>query len=241
MRYTIFDLTTNVVDVLPVNPIDVLFGAYRRQILKLLLRRPEEYFHVREIERLTGVPAGSLHRELKPLVESGVLLRQPLGNLVRYRANQNCKIFPALTAIFSDVETAESYPHISAGGLRVAEPAPASYAVARNTSAGALRALQRLKVSRRAVGDFCRRHHLKKLSFFGSITREDFRPDSDVDVMLEFEPGHKADLLALSGLRDELSALFDGRSVDVITNAPIPNPFVRETIMRDLQTVYAAH
>ena len=220
-------------------PIDVLFGAYRRQILKLLLLRPEEYFHVREIERLTGVPAGSLHRELKPLVESGLLLRQPLGNLVRYRANQSCPIFPALAAIFSGVRAAAPYSHEPADRLQAAEPAPASYASARAASPRAARAMRRLNVSRRAVGDFCRRHRLKKLSFFGSVTRDDFKPGSDVDVMVEFESGDKPSLFTLSDLRDELSALFGGLSVDVITNAPIPNPFVRETIMRDLETIYA--
>ncbi len=221
-------------------PIDVLFGAYRRQILKLLLLRPQEYFHVREIERLTGVPAGSLHRELKPLVQSGVLLRQPLGNLVRYRANQSCPIFQALAAIFSGVDAAVPYPHEPADHLQAAELAPASYASVRATSPRAARAMRRLNVSRRDIGDFCRRHHLKKLSLFGSVTRDDFRPGSDVDVMLEFAPASKPDLLTISDLQDELSMLFGGRPVDVITNAPIPNPFVREAIMRDLETIYAA-
>src|SRR5690606_23416339 len=62
-------------------------GAYRRQILGLLLLRPDETFYVREIARLTGVPAGSLHRELKLLNEAGLLLRATAGNQVRYQAN----------------------------------------------------------------------------------------------------------------------------------------------------------
>ncbi len=45
-------------------------------------------------------------------------------------------------------------------------------------------------VDREKVGDFCRKHHIRKLAFFGSVLRENFGPDSDVDVLVEFEPGH---------------------------------------------------
>jgi predicted nucleotidyltransferase len=85
---------------MPKNPVDLLFNAYRRQVLGLLLLRPDEALHVREISRLTGVPAGSLHRELRALTEAGLLLREPAGNQVRYRANRACSIFPELAGIF---------------------------------------------------------------------------------------------------------------------------------------------
>ena len=78
---------------------EVLFGAYHRRILALLLLHPEQSFYVREIARLTKVPAGSLHRELKRLAESGLLLRNTLGNQVRYRANRECPIFTELAGI----------------------------------------------------------------------------------------------------------------------------------------------
>ena len=81
-------------------PAEVLFGAYHRRILALLMLHPDQSFHVREISRLTDIPAGSLHRELKRLAESGLLLRQPLGNQIRYRANRDCPIFPELAGIF---------------------------------------------------------------------------------------------------------------------------------------------
>lgn len=82
------------------NFLAILFGAYRREVLSILLLRPEESFHVREIARLTGVPAGSLHRELKLLLEAGLLLREPLGNQVRYRANRSHPIYAELAEIF---------------------------------------------------------------------------------------------------------------------------------------------
>ena len=85
---------------MPTNPVELLFSAYRRQVLGLLLLRPEDRFHVREISRLTGVPAGSLHRELRALTDAGLLLREPAGNQVRYRANRTAPLFPELAGIF---------------------------------------------------------------------------------------------------------------------------------------------
>jgi predicted nucleotidyltransferase len=80
--------------------VELLFGAYRRQVLSLLLLRPDENFYVREIGRLTGVPAGSLHRELKALTEAGLLVRVSAGNQVRYQASRDCPIYEELAAIF---------------------------------------------------------------------------------------------------------------------------------------------
>jgi predicted nucleotidyltransferase len=82
------------------NPVDLLFTAYRRQVLGLLLLRPDDSLHVREISRLTGVPAGSLHRELRILADAEMLLREPAGNQVRYRANRANPLYPELAEIF---------------------------------------------------------------------------------------------------------------------------------------------
>lgn len=78
----------------------VLFGGYHRQLLALLLLRPEHSFHVREVERLTGVPVGSAHRELKRFAEAGLLTRTRVGNQVRYQASRACPIFEELAGIF---------------------------------------------------------------------------------------------------------------------------------------------
>lgn len=79
---------------------ETLFSDYRRRILALLLLRSEDHYHVREISRLTGVPAGSLHRELKLLADAGLLSRHSAGNQVRYQANRDCPIFNELAGIF---------------------------------------------------------------------------------------------------------------------------------------------
>lgn len=80
--------------------VELLFGGYRRRILSLLLLHPENSFYVREIGRLTGVPAGSLHRELSQLTEAGLLKRTQAGNQVRYQADRSCPIYEELAGVF---------------------------------------------------------------------------------------------------------------------------------------------
>jgi predicted transcriptional regulator len=82
-----------------IRPIDLMFSSYQRRVLALLLLRADESFHVREISRLTGAPAGSLHRELKTLADAGLLRREAVGNQVRYQADPACPIFPELVEI----------------------------------------------------------------------------------------------------------------------------------------------
>jgi predicted nucleotidyltransferase len=77
-----------------------MFSPYRRQLLARLLLRPDEQFHVRELGRMTGISAGSLHRELKAMAESGLLVREKIGNQVFYRADTHCAIYEELAAIF---------------------------------------------------------------------------------------------------------------------------------------------
>lgn len=81
-------------------PIEFMFSPYRRRLLAVLLLRPDERFHVRELGRMTGISAGSLHRELKAMAESGLLLRERVGNQVFYQADSDCSIYAELAAIF---------------------------------------------------------------------------------------------------------------------------------------------
>jgi predicted nucleotidyltransferase len=81
-------------------PIEFMFSPYRRRLLATLLLRPDEQFHVRELERMTGISAGSLHRELKAMAAAGLLLREKVGNQVFYQADSRCPIYAELAAIF---------------------------------------------------------------------------------------------------------------------------------------------
>jgi len=77
----------------------LLFGIYRQRVLGLLLLNPERSYYVREIARLTNTAAGTLHKELARLAAAGLLVRESVGNQVRYSANRDCPVFGELASI----------------------------------------------------------------------------------------------------------------------------------------------
>lgn len=85
---------------------------------------------------------------------------------------------------------------------------------------------------------FCRRHHIRKLAIFGSALREDFGPHSDVDVLVDFEPGHVPGLIRFSGMELELADLL-GRKVDLNTPGTL-SPYFRNEVMSEAQVQYVA-
>lgn len=87
-----------------------------------------------------------------------------------------------------------------------------------------------IPIDRGALADFCRRRHVRKLSLFGSVLRQDFGPASDVDVLVEFEPDHVPGFIALHGLEQELSGLLGGRRVDLVTERFL-NRRIRERVL----------
>ncbi|HUW61297.1 MAG TPA: nucleotidyltransferase family protein [Candidatus Bathyarchaeia archaeon] len=89
-----------------------------------------------------------------------------------------------------------------------------------------------------AVADFCRRHHIRRLAVFGSVLRADFGPDSDVDVLVEFEPGHCVGLITFAAMENELSDLI-GRNVDLNTPAGL-SPYFRDQALSEAETQYVA-
>ena len=88
------------------------------------------------------------------------------------------------------------------------------------------------------IAAFCRRHHIRKLSLFGSVLREDFRPDSDIDVLVEFEPGHVPGFFRLFDLEEELSRLSGGRKVDLRTPQDLSRYF-RDEVLAHAEVQYA--
>lgn len=93
----------------------------------------------------------------------------------------------------------------------------------------------KIDVPQDAIADFCKRHAVRKLALFGSVLRDDFRPDSDVDVLVEFEPGHVPGL-AFFGMEDELSQLFQ-REVELHTPAFL-SPYFRREVERAADVRY---
>lgn len=88
------------------------------------------------------------------------------------------------------------------------------------------------------LAEFCGRNHVRRLALFGSILRDDFRPDSDVDVLVEFEPGQVPGMLRMAGLEMELSAMF-GRKVDLRTPAELSRHF-RGQVLKEAEVQYVA-
>ncbi len=101
---------------------------------------------------------------------------------------------------------------------------------------------QKVSIPRREITAFCRRWKVTEFSLFGSVLRDDFRPDSDVDVLVTFAPGSRVSLFDLVRMEDELKSLF-GRDVDLVERAAIEkseNYIRRKSILSNTQVVYAA-
>lgn len=95
-----------------------------------------------------------------------------------------------------------------------------------------------VSIDRDAVSAFCRRHHIRRLALFGSVLRDDFGPESDVDVLVEFEPGHVPGLEFVS-IEREFSRLIGGRRVDMITPKFL-NSRIRHQVLSSAEPLYVA-
>ncbi len=95
----------------------------------------------------------------------------------------------------------------------------------------------KLVIPKGQIAEFCRRNHIRQLALFGSVLREDFNPDSDIDVLVEFEPGHVPGL-ALIRMQDELSAMLGGRQVDLVTPKFL-HPRIRDRVLAEMEIQYA--
>ena len=92
-----------------------------------------------------------------------------------------------------------------------------------------------IEIPREAIAEFCRRHHIRRLALFGSVLRDDFRPDSDVDVLVEWEPGRTPGWDVVS-IAEELEQLF-GRKVDLV-NPKFLKPRLRDRVLRTAEVQY---
>jgi uncharacterized protein len=93
-----------------------------------------------------------------------------------------------------------------------------------------------IEIPQKDIEDFCHRNHIRKFSFFGSVLHDSFKPDSDIDVLVEFEPGHVPGF-AFIQMQDELSVMFGGRKVDLVTPKFL-NRRIREKVQAEAETRY---
>lgn len=96
----------------------------------------------------------------------------------------------------------------------------------------------KIQIPKEQIAAFCRTHHIRRLALFESVLRDDFRPDSDVDVLVEFEPGHPVGLIRLAGIERELSALL-GRKADLST-AGFLSRYFRKQVLSEAEVCYDA-
>ncbi len=95
----------------------------------------------------------------------------------------------------------------------------------------------KITVPHNKIDEFCKKHHIRKLAFFGSVLRDDFRPDSDVDVLVEFEEGHVPGYIRLAGMEIELGEIL-GRKTDMNTSDCLSSYF-RDEVIASAEVEYA--
>ncbi|MFV1957517.1 MAG: nucleotidyltransferase family protein [bacterium] len=95
----------------------------------------------------------------------------------------------------------------------------------------------KINISKEKITEFCLKNHIERLSLFGSVLREDFNEDSDIDVLVEFEPDHVPGFIKLSALEFELSALMGGLKVDMRTPRDLSRYF-RDEVLASAELQY---
>ena len=95
-----------------------------------------------------------------------------------------------------------------------------------------------ITVDRERIAIFCRQHHIRRFSIFGSVLRANFGPESDVDVLVEFESAHVPGLFGIARMERELSAIFGGRKIDLRTAEDLSRYF-RQDVLREAEVHYA--
>jgi predicted nucleotidyltransferase len=206
---------------------EILFKDYRKRVLALLMLNPDKHYHVREIARLTGTEAGTLHKELARLAEAGILKKEKIGNQVQYSADRQCPISKELSSILRKTSGPD--------GLRVGARAPL-----KNNIDDVMILGGEITISRRALKALLKKHHINRLSLFGSAARGELTPESDIDLLVEFEEGKSPSLGGMVTVSDAFSKLFNGRKVDIATPAIFKNPYRRREIEKEMELLYAA-
>lgn len=180
----------------------VLFKDYRRRVLSLLLLNADESYHVREIARLTGKVAGTLHKELAKLAEAGILTKKSVGNQVHYSANSDCVIFEELKRIIE--KTSENKP-----------------------GHGQTKMDDIVEKYRQQILVLAKKNGVRNVRVFGSMARNEAKSDSDLDLLVELEEGKSG--FSLGGFLYDVSNLVH-RKVDVVTEKSL-HPSLRDKVL----------
>ncbi len=190
---------------------ELLFRDYRRRVLGLLLLHPDRHYHVREIARLTGTVAGTLHKELTRLAEAGVLMKEAVGNQVQYRANTECPVYEELSRILQKLTG------------QVIEESKGQQTKMSNI----------VEQYRSQILTIARENGVRNVRVFGSMARNEARSDSDLDLLVDIEKGKSG--LALGGFLADVSELVH-RKVDVVTEKSL-HPRIRDKVLHEARAL----
>lgn len=190
---------------------ELLFRDYRRRVLDLLLLHPDRHYHVREIARLTGTVAGTLHKELTRLAEAGVLMKEAVGNQVQYRANTECPVYEELSRMLQKLTG------------QVMEESKGQQTKMNNI----------VEQYRSQILTIARENGVRNVRVFGSMARNEARSDSDLDLLVDIEKGKSG--LALGGFLADVSELVH-RKVDVVTEKSL-HPRIRDKVLHEARAL----
>lgn len=188
-----------------------VFTVTQQKVLSLLSTAPDRSFYTREIIRLTGRGVATIKRELDRMTAVGSLTLKKIGNQHHYQSNPVCPIYQELISITEKI--------LGNDEMAITD---------------------RYKISQSALSRLARRYHIQRLSMFGSAARGQMGEASDIDLLVEFEQGKAPSLGGMVRIKDDLSALFDGRKVDIVTPSILNNPYRRRAIEKELKELYTA-
>jgi len=96
---------------------------------------------------------------------------------------------------------------------------------------------KQISIQKDKIAEFCKKHHIQRLAIFGSALRNDFKLESDIDILVDFEPGRTPSFFKLFEMQDELSSLFGGRKVDLLTPQDL-SLYFRDKVVESAEVQY---
>jgi len=210
------------------------FRTAAGQEVDLVLEAPGQRMAGIEVKASSNVDQGDFSG-LRALAEAAG--DKFVGGVVLYLGEQRLPFADKLWAlpIAALWEPAEATPT-----LRSPAPTYGSKSGSKSASGGSKPVSEKLRISQPRLKALCRKYGIARLSLFGSASRGELTPESDVDLMVDFSPDSRASLFDITTMRDEFSAAFGGRKVDIVTPEVLRNPFRRDSIVRDLKLLYEA-
>lgn len=218
-------------------PSEALFTRTQRRVLGLLFGHPERSFYANEIVRHAGAGIGAVQRELERLAAAELLTVAWIGNQKHYQANRRSPVFREIAGLVKKTMNAKVVPADYRREAVVSAPAQLLHSpVAPYRAAGQ----QALRIPRAKLAALCRKYGIRKLSLFGSAARNELTPESDIDLMVEFEPEKAPSLWSAPEMEGALSELFGKRRIDLAPPGILRNPYRRKAIQPDLRVLYEA-